>query len=240
MWLGRKYQIVALLVSAALSGGLHAQHFFGLTGGYNVGRLIDFARVPNYVSNNNFKSGVHVSSFYETKIDAIARFKLGINYHYQHADLSVQTKSFSNHSDYSLHLLDLHLTPYFQLLNKKSFKFNFSLGVILSYNFLTRSKGKGWDIIHQAQTDTSGNLHPIKITEYWEKDVRNSNDLSRFNLGGLIGYDIRIPFNQQIDFIFQNNYQLYYTKLIKESKYAYTSLFSAKVSVGIVYTFDKN
>lgn len=223
----------------SINNHIYAQHFIGITGGYSCGRFLDYTNDPHYDAKYYFNSGIVVSSFYETKIDSSTNFKIDLQYHFQRADLEVKSKSFYKNLDLAFHQLNLHLVPSFRLFDKKSLKINLSLGMVLSYNLHTHSKGNGWEHTHVTQIDTNGNSIQVPMTQYWEKDERNSNDMSRFNVGGIVGLDFKIPINQKLHFLIQNNYRLFFTRTAVPSQLRYTSLFFGDISIGLRYQLGK-
>jgi hypothetical protein len=221
----------------------NAQHYFGFTGGYSIGTFTNFVKKQGYDANYHLKSGVSVTSFYETKLDAICNLKVELQYRWQNTDFKINNNaghsSFYKKMDYSFHLLNLNLICLFQLVETKSFKLCFLLGPTFALNVNTTAKGNGWEYYSQMQIDTNGNPIQILTTREWEKDERNSKDLSKFNVGIDLGLDFIIPLNSRMDFLIQNRYNIFITNFTKQKNLRYTSLFLGNLNIGVRYKFHK-
>jgi hypothetical protein len=221
----------------------NAQHYIGFTGGYSIGTFTNFTKKQEYNANYHVKSGVSISSFYETKIDSLCNLKIELQYKWQNADMDIDYSaghsSFAKKTDYSFHLFNLNLICSFRLVEKKSFKLRFLLGPTFSYNINTTAKGNGWEYYVQSQIDTNGNPVQILTTRKWEKNERNSKDLSPFNVGFDCGLDFIFPINDQMDFIIQNRYNIFLTNIAKQKNLRYTSLFSGYLNIGFRYKFHR-
>ena len=234
------YIIIIVIFNYTIS---NAQHFVGITGGYSVGKFANFSKEQDYNAIYHFKSGVAFSSFYETKMDSGCNIRIELQYKWQNADMEINYNaghsSFYHNSDYSFHLLSLSPICLFRLAEKKRFKLNFLFGFNFAYNMNTNAKGNGWNFHFRTQTDTNGNSIPILTTRNWEKNERNSKDLSKFNFGIDIGLDFIIPINDKMDFLFQNRYHVFLTNIMAEKKIRYTSLFTGYLNIGFRYNFHK-
>jgi len=232
------YLIIVAFTALNIS---NAQHYIGITGGYSIGTFTNFVKKPDYNANYHFKSGVTLSSFYETKIDSICNLKIELQYRWQNADLEIKNNaghaSFYKKVDYSFHLINLNLICSFRLVEKKSFKLYFLLGPTFAINVNTTAIGNGWEYYTQTQIDTNGNPIQIMTTREWEKHERNSKDLSAFNVGVDLGLEFIIPINSRMDFLIQNRYNIFITNFTKQKELRYTSLFLGNLNIGIRYNF---
>ena len=232
---------ISLLFQSMFFNMVCAQHYIGFNAGYSTATFLDYKNDTNYDATYRFKNGLALSSFYETKIDSNVNFRIELQYNYQQSDLEVRNNagkaSFYKNLDFSSHLLNLHLVPSFRVFNKKNVQMNFSLGLVFSYNINTHAKGNGWDYIYKTGIDSSGNEFSFVSTQDWEKDERNSNELSRVNLGAVFGLSFRIPIHEKMDFLIQNNYRLFLTRAI--SMPYHTSMLIGDLSVGLRYRLGK-
>ena len=219
----------------------NAQHFIGISGGYNLGTFTNFTKKQDYKAIYHFKSGLAFSSFYETKMDSVCNIRIELQYKYQNVDMEIENNagnsSFYKNIDYSLHLLNLNLICSFRLVEKKSFKMNLLFGPTLAYNMNTTAKGNGWEYYHTTQIDTNGNPIQFLTTQNWEKNERNSKDISKFNFGIDVGFDFVIPINNRMDFLIQNRYTIFLTNIMKQKSFRYTSLFTGNLNIGFRYKF---
>ena len=232
--------IVVLLLNVFCS---NAQRAIGFTGGYSLGTFFNFSKDQYYDATYHFKSGAAFSFFYEDKISPITNLKIGLQYNLQYADLKIDMDqghgSFYKDMDYSFHLLNLNFSTSFKLAEKESFKLRFLLGFNFAYNINTLAKGNGWDYHSITQTDTNGKPVSILTTKNWEKDEKNSKDLSTFNIGIDAGLEFIIPINNRFDFLVQNRYTIFLTNFTTLRKLRHTSLFIGNVNVGFRYKFKK-
>jgi len=239
----RKFYIIIASITTLNLAVANAQHYIGFTGGYSIGTFTNFTKKQGYDANYHLKSGVSISSFYETKIDSLCNLKVELQYKWQNADMEINNNaghaSFYKKVDYSFHLLNLNLICSFRLVEKKSFKLRFLLGPTFSYNFNTHAKGNGWEYYSQMQIDTNGNPIQVLTTREWEKDERNSKDLSTFNVGVDLGLEFIIPINHRMDFLIQNRYNIFITNITKQKELRYTSLFSGHLNIGFRYNFGR-
>ena len=232
--------IIIVLITIFSHSAIKAQHYIGLTGGYSMGTFTNFVKKQEYDANYRLKNGVSLSSFYETKIDSICNLKIELQYRWQNADMDIDYhfghSSFYKNIDYSFHLLNLNLICSFQLVKKKSFNLFFLLGPTFAYNVNIAAKGNGWEYYSQTQIDTNGNSKYILTTRQWEKNERNSKDLSTFNVGIDLGLEFIIPINNRLDFLIHNRYNIYFTSFTKQ---IYTSLFLGNLNIGVRYNFSQ-
>jgi hypothetical protein len=219
------------------------QHSIGLTGGYNAGTFFNFSKKPGYDANYQLKSGFSVASFYETKMDSISYLRVELQYRFQNAGMEIYRNaghaSFYKNLDYSLHLLNLNLLYLFRIVDRKPFKANILFGPTFSYMINTFARGNGWDYRLVTQIDTSGNPVSFITTQNWEKDERNSKDLSRFTVGVDLGLEFIIPVRNQLDFLIQNRYTILITGVSKMKGTRPTSLFTGNLQVGLRYNLKK-
>lgn len=234
---------IAIIVAVAIfySSVSNAQHFIGFTGGYNVGTFFNFAKKQDYNATYNFKNGISFSSFYETKIDSGCNIRIELQYKWQNADMEIENNaghaSFYKNIDYSFHLLNLNFICLFKLVEKENFKLNFLFGLNSSYNVNTVAKGNGWEYHYATQIDSNGNSIPFLTTQNWEKNERDSKDLSKFNFGIEVGIDFIIPINNKMDFLFQNRHNIFLMSILPVKNFRYTSLFTVYLNVGFRYKF---
>lgn len=219
------------------------QHSIGLTGGYNAGTFFNFSKKPDYDANYQLKSGFSVASFYETQMDSIINIRVELQYRLQNAGMEIYRNaghaSFYKNLDYSLHLLNLNLIYLFRIVDRKPFKANILFGPTFSYTINTLARGNGWDYRLVTQIDTSGNPVSFITTQDWEKDERNSKDLSRFTVGVDLGLEFIIPVRNQLDFLIQNRYTILITGVSKMKGTRPTSLFTGGLQVGLRYNLKK-
>lgn len=219
------------------------QHSIGFTGGYNAGTFFNFSKKLDYDANYQLKSGFSAASFYETKMDSIINIRVELQYRLQNAGMEIYRNaghaSFYKNLHYSLHLLNLNLLYLFRIVDRKSFKANILFGPTFSYTINTLAKGNGWDYRLVTQIDTLGNSVSFITTQDWEKNERNSKDLSRFNVGVDLGFDFLIPVHDQLDFLIQNRYTIFLTNVSKMKNIQHTSLFTGSLQVGLRYNLKK-
>jgi hypothetical protein len=216
----------------------------GITGGYCMESFTTFAKKQNYDANYHFKNGVAFSFFHESKMDSTINLKIELQYKLQNADMKIKNDagkaSFYTNMDYSFHLFNLNLSPSFRIIEKKMFKMNFLLGMTLAYNITTTAIGNGWESHYVEQVDTNGNFVHVLTTRDWEKNERNSKDLSKFNVGIDIGLDFIIPVNNRMDFLLQNRYNIFFTNIMTLKYFRYTSLFTGILNIGFRYKFTND
>lgn len=172
-------------------------------------------------------------------MDSISNFRVELQYRFQNADMEIDYNaghaSFYKNLNYSFHLLNLNLLYAFEIINKKSFKINIVLGPTLSFVTNIRARGNGWDYQQVTQVDTLGNPVSFLTTQDWEKNERNSKDLSMFNIGVDLGLDFIIPVHDQLDFLIQNKYNIIINNILKLDNIQPTSLFTGSFQLGIRY-----
>lgn len=239
------YTILIVLVITFNFSVSNAQQFIGISGGYGKGTFFDLASKQDYKSKYHLHNGAVFSSFYETKMDS-TRFRIELQYKFQSADLEVYNNTASRHGsfyrnlNYSFQLLNLNLIFPLQLIEKKSWKMNFTLGPSLSYNTNTIAIGNGWDYRVNYQLDTTGNIINYPMIHQWEKNESKSKDLPRFSLGFDAGLEFIIPVYNKLDFIIQNRYNIFITTANVIEKIRYTSLLTGYVNFGLRYSLNKN
>lgn len=221
----------------------NAQQFIGISGGYSKGSFIDFTNKQDYDANYHLKNGTAFSFFYETKMDSTSNLRIELQYRFQNADMEIKNNaghaSFYKNLDYSLQLLNFNLIYSFPLIERKPLKMYFLLGPTFSYNINTISKGNGWEFNYKTQIDTNGNPIQTLTTRNWEKNERNSKDLSQFNFGFDIGLDLMIPFSNKLDFMIQNKYNIFLTNITTLKNLRYTSLLTGYLNFGLRYDLHK-
>lgn len=229
--------ISQLTIYCAISSA--QQHSVGFSGGYNTGKFFNFSKNDDYDTKYHLKSGFSVASFYEAKMDSISNFRVELQYRFQNADMAIDYNaghaSFYKNLNYSFHLLNLNLLYAFEIVNRKSFKINIVLGPTLSFVTNIRARGNGWDYQQVTQVDTLGNPVSSITTQDWEKNERNSKDLSMFNIGVDLGLDFIIPVRDQLDFLIQNKYNIIINNILKLDNIKPTSLFTGSLQLGIRY-----
>ncbi|MBN2730100.1 MAG: outer membrane beta-barrel protein [Bacteroidales bacterium] len=239
MWVKNIHIIIFAIIAIFNSSVSNAQQFIGVSGGYGKGTFTDFAKKQDYDANYHLKNEVAFSSFYETKMDSTNNLRIELQYKLQRADMEIKYNaghsSFYKNLDYSFHLLNLNLIYSIHIIKKKSFELNFLLGPTFSYNINTVAKGNGWEFYYQTQVDTSGNPVQILTTRNWEKDERNSKDLSKFNIGFDAGLDFLIPLNDRLYFLLQNRYNIFLTNITILKDLRHTSLLTGYINIGLMY-----
>ncbi len=241
MRLIKQYSHIALLAFLSTSSS-HAQNYLGVHAGYNAATLLDYIRKDDYKSNYTIKSGLGISVFYEgVHEEDVSNYRVELQYQYQEVDAEVRSSgghgSYYRDMTYSFHRLNLNLAYSFPIIKRRLFSMAIVVGPSISYNFSTHAKGNGWDYgLLPAQVDTSGNVmpsYPIPIS--WVKDERNTNDLSRFSAGVDLGLEFLFPVSDKVDLLVQNRYYLSGTSFLSTKKYAYTSLFTSQLNLGLRY-----
>lgn len=241
-----KMQFYFLIIFSGLymSPKSDAQSYIGLIGGITEAKLFDFTNNEEYNAKYHLRNGASFSSFYEMKMDSVTNLRIELQYKFQNADMEIKnhlshaSSSYKN-LDFSFHQANLNLVFTFQLLEKHFLKIDFLIGPTVSYTINTKSEGKGWDIVYETQTDTSGNPIQILTAHTWEKNESKSKDISLFNFGFDCGFDFMIPINDKIDFISQNKYNVSLTHLFTLDHLKYTSLFTGYLNIGLRYKFKK-
>ncbi len=241
-----KMQFYFLIIFSGLymSPSSYAQSYMGIIGGITEAKLFEFTNNEEYNAKYHLRNGASFASFYEMKMDSVTNLRIELQYKFQNADMEIKnyaslaSSSYKN-LDFSFHQVNLNLIFTFRLIEKHFFKIDFLFGPAVSYTINTKSKGNGWDIVYETQTDTSGNPIQILKTRAWEKNESKSKDISLFNFGFDCGFDFMIPINDKIDFIVQNKYNGSLTHLLTLDNLKYTSLFTGYLSIGLRYKFDK-
>lgn len=237
MKLLKKIYILAIIACSHLTDyscvSYAQQHAIGFTTGYNAGRFLNFFKDDTYHANYRLKSGFSLATFYETKNKPVVSFRVGLQYQYQNANMEVHEQvshsSFYTKIDYSIQLLVLNLDLVFQLVKQPKLKFNLLFGPDFSYTINTKAKGEGWTY-YSASTGTK---------QYWEKDERNSKDLSKFNIGVNLGLEFIFPIREQLDFLIQNRYTILTTNVSKVQNIRHTSMLTGGLQVGLRYNLKK-
>lgn len=193
-----------------------------------------FSKKPDYDANYQLKSGVSITSFYETQMDSIINMRVELQYRFQNAGMEIY-----HNAGHASFYKNLNLVYLFRIVDRKSFKANILFGPTFSYTINTLARGNGWDYQSVTQIDTSGNPVSFITTQDWKKDERNSRDLSRFNVGVDLGVEFIIPVRNQLDFLIQNRYNFLITNASKMKNIRHTSLFTGGLQVGIRYNLKK-
>lgn len=215
----------------------NAQRYIGINGGFSKGTFMNFSKKENYDASYQWKDGIMLSSFYETKIDSNSNLKIELQYRRQNVNMEITNTagnaSFYRNLKYSSQLLGLNLTYSFRFIEKKRFTVYFVFGPTFSYNLNTASKGNGWEFHYKNQIDTNGNHIGILSTNHWEKKENHSKDISTFNFGLDTGFDLVVPINSRIDFMLGNRYNVFLSNVTTLNKLRYTSLLTGYLCIGI-------
>lgn len=218
------------------------QHSIGFTGGYNVSRFYNYSKKPDYDTKYQLKGGFSFASFYEMQLDSVVRAKIELQYGFHRTSMEVNNNaghsSFYFNVDYSFHLLNLNILYLFRFVNKQAIKANVVFGPTFYYTVNTHAKGNGWKYGLVSQVDTLGNNVGFISPKDWEKDERNSKDLTSLNVGVCLGIELLFPVGKQVDLLVQNKYNSSITGFSK-TNVSWTPLFTGSLLVGICYHLKK-
>ena len=228
----KKTVIHIIFLNFIITSFSHAQNYIGVHAGYSAATLLDYSLNDDYSANYTIKSGVGLSVFYEGVYEEnVSNYRVELQYQYQEAGMEVDNDiggdSFYKDMDFSFHQLNLNLSYLFPLIKKSKIGMSLLVGATISVNMNTRSKGNGVDYV----------IVPIgpSFQKYWEKDERNSKDLTKLNCGVNLGLEFLFPMNDRLDFLVQNKYYLSAMSAVKMSRVVYTPILTGQLNLGLRY-----
>lgn len=216
-----------------------AQTKIGLSANFNVGRFFDLSEKDNYTAKYNAGNGASFSSFLQWPNDNNSCSRIECGYSFRDAGVEVEYDaghaSFYNKTDYRLNQLELQFHHLIPLIEAKKLRYFLNLGTYLNTNFNTKSHGEGWNFVNTTFTDSTGNSYSGIIVDKWKKNENRSKDISRFNIGLIIGLEIEMKLNPRLDLLFFTRFSNSLNNSLTLDDFRYTILASGSLGLGVSY-----
>lgn len=199
-----------LLVLGLQSSMLYAQKNLGFYAGPSAARFL--VAPKNDEARSKIEPGASLDAYYETKYDSTAYLQFGLQYHYQLANLELESSSPSSgsysYTDYRFQSLRLSIGYGINMTPGKKLDTRILIGAYSSYNFRTHIKGNSWSYQPATAIDTAGNEVHCSIATSDEFNRYDKGAISPFLFGAYLGWSTAFPVNERTSFLINNIFYL--------------------------------